>query len=586
MALDEYLFGKAVRYFRNKKQAETARLERSVKLDDIRQRLTILARALTAAPIEIYPAEKEGGYRNENFFLPGSFALLPTADDNVSYYIFRVFYLSVQRRLNLNWSGTKEHAAEASIKAAVENAPRVLEEMYKEYPATEALHEKLATALNDAGALQNDQCTAWLYGKWMRNEIAAASTMKDDVSDKLKSAQKAQPKTILKAKAVESVTSLEVDKKQQEDYVLTHNFEKVETADEFNGVWRDFDGDDELEKHQDALEELSMKYTVRVDDTAHSVYQSDFLENITASECTDTAETACMLYDEWDYKKRNYKPGFCKLYPLVLKEKDAAYYESTVQSHATVLTGLRKMLSNLKNKRQQVRRQSQGNEFDMDAVTDLMVDIRTGNTPTDKIYLSTPKKETDLSVLLLIDSSLSSDGYADGNRIIDVEKQTAILFGEILNEYEVDFSINSFYSKTRNYSSYITLKGFDEKWSEGRQRIGAMEPTGYTRIGTAIRHSGELLSARSARNKWCILISDGKPNDFDTYEGKYGIHDVRQALRELHQKQINTYAFAIETAARYYLPQLFGTNHYQVLSSPNQLLTAMTGLYDKIKSRG
>lgn len=586
MALDEYIFGKAVRYFRNKKREETARLERTVHLENMRQRLTILARALTAAPIEIYPAEKEGGYRNENFFLPASFALLPTAQENMQYYIFRIFYLSVQRRLQFNWSGSSDKAVDISIKAAVEHAPRVLEEMYREYPATAAVHDQLATALNDAGALQHEQCLAWLYGKWMRNETVAASLLKDNVSDKVKAAQKAQPKTILKAKAVESVVTLEVDKKQQEDYVLTHNFEKVETADEFNGVWRDFDGDDELEKHQDALEELSMKYTVRVDDTTHSVYQSDFLENITASECTDTSETACILYDEWDYRKRNYKPGFCKLYPFVLKEKDAAYYETTIRTHATVLTGLRKMLSNLKNKRQQVRGQSQGNEFDIDAVTDLMVDIRTGNTPTEKIYLSAPKKESDLSILLLIDSSLSSDGYADGNRIIDVEKQTAILFGEILNEYEVDFCISSFYSKTRNYSSYITLKDFDEKWSEGRQRIGAMEPTGYTRIGTAIRHSGELLSARSARNKWCILLSDGKPNDFDTYEGKYGIHDVRQALRELHQEQINTYAFAIETAARYYLPQLFGTNHYQVLSSPHQLLSSMTGLYDKIRSRG
>ena len=30
---------------------------------------------------------------------------------------------------------------------------------------------------------------------------------------------------------------------------MTHNFEKVETADEFNGAWRDFDGEDELEDH-------------------------------------------------------------------------------------------------------------------------------------------------------------------------------------------------------------------------------------------------------------------------------------------------------------------------------------------------
>ena len=59
---------------------------------------------------------------------------------------------------------------------------------------------------------------------------------------------------------MKKLITLNFDKKQQEDYVLLHNFEKVETAEEFNGNWRDFDGSDELEEHQEALEELNMKY--------------------------------------------------------------------------------------------------------------------------------------------------------------------------------------------------------------------------------------------------------------------------------------------------------------------------------------
>ena len=69
-----------------------------------------------------------------------------------------------------------------------------------------------------------------------------------------------------------------------------------------------------------------------------------------------------------------------------------------------------------------------------------------------------------------------------GNRIIDVEKQTAILFGEILNEHGIDFSIMGFYSKTRNHSSYITLKGFDEKWDLGKLKLGSPEPVSYTHL--------------------------------------------------------------------------------------------------------
>ena len=110
-----------------------------------------------------------------------------------------------------------------------------------------------------------------------------------------------------------------------------------------------------------------------------------------------------------------------------------------------------------------------------------------------------------------------------------------------------------------------------------------MEPNGYTRIGAALRHSGALLNKRQTKNKWIVLISDGKPNDFDKYEGKYGINDVKQALRELNEKQINSYALAIEAKAKYYLPQMFGQNHYQILTTPSELLRSLVKLYEKIK---
>jgi nitric oxide reductase NorD protein len=421
----------------------------------------------------------------------------------------------------------------------------------------------------------------------MQNDIEDGEDKKlKNFSEKVKVAVEKQPTTIIKAKPVESIVSIEVDKKQQEDYVMTHNFEKVETADEFNGSWRDFDGEDELEDHQDAVDELNMKFTVRVDDAAHSVYQADFIENTTISESAEVDEKGFHVkYDEWDFSKRIYKENFCKVYPLTQLKTDAHYYKNTIAKNTTTLVGLRKMLANVNNKLQQLHRQTQGNEFDIDAVTDLLVDIHSKRTPSERIYISNRKKEKDLSILLLLDISLSSDGYADGNRVIDVEKEVSILFGEILNEFNIDFSINCFYSKTRNYSSYMTLKGFDEDWNKSKYKIGAIEPQGYTRIGAALRHSGAMLDKRSTKNKWVILISDGKPNDFDKYEGKYGINDVRQALRELHERQIKSYALAIEKEAKYYLPQMFGQGNHQILTTPRELLQSMVKLYEKIKNQ-
>ncbi|MBL4939446.1 MAG: VWA domain-containing protein [Lutibacter sp.] len=582
---DEYLFTKLAYYFKRRKKKKQESIIHAVNLDDIKPRLTIFARAITGKSIEIYEAEREGGFKNNNFFLPTKFADFSTTDENISFYLFRVLYLSFQKNNDFNWNDAVEHSLEESQKKSEETSQKVLSDLFEQFPVTKDYYQKFIHFYNEKSKNKESVDYTFIYGKWMRNNKEEDSDKKlQNFTDKVKKAEEDKRKTTIKSKAVEEIISVQIDQKQQEDAVLQHQFEKVETADEFSGNFRDMDGDDELEDHSNALEELNMKYTVRVDDTAHSVYQADFIENTTISESAEVDSKGYhILYDEWDYSKRAYKENFCKVYPKTVLKMDAPYYKKTLVKNNGTLIGLRKMLSSINNKYQQQRRQTQGEEFDIDAITDLFVDVNSGHTPSEKIYLSKRKKEKDLSILLLLDISLSSDGYAAGNRVIDVEKQVSILFGEILDEFYIDFSIDCFYSKTRNHSTYLTVKGFDEDWNRAKFKIGAVEPSGYTRIGAALRHSGALLDKRDTKNKWVILISDGKPNDYDKYEGSYGINDVKQALRELNERQINSYALAIEAQAKYYLPQMFGQNHYQILTTPVEMLKSLVQLYEKIK---
>lgn len=581
---DEYIFTKLAYYFKRKKKEKKERITYTVNLEDIKPKLTLIARAITGKSIEIFEAEREGGYKNNNFFLPKSYLAFQDVNTNISFYLFRVLYLSVQKEQDYNWKEGEDHDIAHSRAKAMASSKSILQQLFNEYPITKSWHKKFERHYTSKVKEGQQPDMSFLFGKWMKNsEDSGSDSSLENFSEKVKSKQE-EIETIIKANAVEEIVSVEVDEKQLEDAVLQHQFEKVETADEFGGNWRDMDGDDELEDHANALDELNMKYTVRVDDTAHSVYQADFIENTTISESAETDEKGYHLkYDEWDVSKRAYKPKFCKVYPKTILKTNVPYYKDTLNKNRSTLLGLRKLLSNVNNKYMQQRRMPQGEELDIDAVTDLFVDVHSGHTPTDKIYLTRRKKEKDLSILLLLDISLSSDGYAAGNRVIDIEKQVSILFGEILDEFNIDFSINCFYSKTRNYSNYITLKGFDDDWNKAKFKVGAVDPSGYTRIGSALRHSGALLDTRDTKNKWVILISDGKPNDYDKYEGKYGINDVKQALRELNERQINSYALAIEAEAKYYLPQMFGQNHYQILTTPVELLQSLVKLYEKIK---
>lgn len=581
---DEYIFTKLAYYFKRKKKEKQERISHAVNLNDLKPRLTLIARAITGQPIEIYEAEREGGYKNNNFFLPKSFLEFKDVDSNISFYLFRTLYLSIQKQLTFNWTEDKDYGLEASRSKALASFDDISKVLFEEFPQTKEIYNKLLIHYKNKAINTSNADFSFIYGKWMKNipDEESDKTL-EHFSENVKTKNE-DATTIIKANAIEEIISVEVDEKQLEDAVLQHQFEKVETADEFGGNWRDMDGDDELEDHSNAIEELKMKYTVRVDDTAHSVYQADFIENTTISESAETDNKGFHLkYNEWDFSSRSYKENFCKVYPKTILKTNIPYYKETLSKNSSTLMGLRKLLSNINNKFQQQRRQPQGNEFDIDAITDLFVDVHSGHTPSENIYLSNRKKEKDLSILLLLDISLSSDSYANGNRVIDIEKQVSILFGEILHEFNIDFSINCFYSKTRNYSNYITLKGFDEDWNKAKFKVGAVEPSGYTRIGSALRHSGALLDTRNTKNKWVILISDGKPNDYDKYEGKYGINDVKQALRELNERRINSYALAIEAQAKYYLPQMFGQNHYQILTTPIELLQSLVKLYEKIK---
>ncbi|NOQ91494.1 MAG: NorD protein, partial [Flavobacteriaceae bacterium] len=489
MALDEYIYGKIASFFTKRKRGSLEADVKTVNLIDIKSRLTIFARAITGNPIDIFPAKREGGYKNNNFFLPTLYSEFSTYEENLSFYLFRVLYLSIQKNLDFNWQDNTDHPIEESQEKALEISKEILESLFEEFPISKLIHTELLNLYNSKVTEKNPVDYSFIYGKWMRNnpEISPNDKLKN-FNEKAKKAIAEEIETILKANAVEEVVSLQIDQKQQEDYVMTHDFEKIDTAEEWDGGWRDFDGDDELDEHSKALEELNMKYTVRVDDTTHSVYQAEFVENTTVAESSEiNTKDYYISYDEWDYSKREYKEGFCKLYPKNITETDTAYYKKTLTENASTLMGLRKMLTHINNKYQQQRRQTQGEEFDLDALTDLYIDIHSGHTPSENIYLSKRKKEKDLSILMLLDVSLSSDGYAANNRVIDVEKQVSILFGEILNEFDVDFSIDCFYSKTRNYATYLTLKGFDDDWDKAKFKIGAVEPEGYTRIGTALR---------------------------------------------------------------------------------------------------
>jgi nitric oxide reductase NorD protein len=120
------------------------------------------------------------------------------------------------------------------------------------------------------------------------------------------------------------------------------------------------------------------------------------------------------------------------------------------------------------------------------------------------------------------------------------------------------------------------VKDFPER--NGRaitRRIAALTPGGFTRLGAAVRHATRQLSKQSAGHRLLLLLSDGRPNDLDMYQGAYGVEDSRQAILEARASGVFPYCLTIDQAASEYLPHIFGTSGHTVLQKPEQLPRAL-----------
>jgi nitric oxide reductase NorD protein len=163
--------------------------------------------------------------------------------------------------------------------------------------------------------------------------------------------------------------------------------------------------------------------------------------------------------------------------------------------------------------------------------------------------------------------------------VIDVIRDSLLLFAEALSAAGDSFGLYGFPpSAVRKCVS--GAEGFCRTLRRHhRGRILAIRPGYYTRMGAAIRQSSRILLQQPAARRLLLIISDGKPNDLDHYEGRYGIEDTRQAILEARRDGLLPFCLTVDREAGDYLPHLFGHRGYVVVQQAQMLPTVLTRLY-------
>jgi nitric oxide reductase NorD protein len=288
-------------------------------------------------------------------------------------------------------------------------------------------------------------------------------------------------------------------------------------------------------------------------------------------------------YPEWDYRAGAYLADHVRVLEGPAEEAPSEpgflHDEGTRQR----INAVRRRFEALRPKRETLRRQVDGSEFDMDALVRSRCDLAADGHGSDGIYLTTRPHARDLAVLVLIDISRSTESWIEGRQVLAIEKEALAALSLGLKASGDSHAIHAFSSARRDRVFLQPLKDFDEP-AGGRvlRRIEALRPGHYTRMGAALRHAAGILAERPNRHRLLLLITDGKPNDLDHYEGRYGIEDTRMAVIEARRQGLAVFGVTIDKKAQGYFPHMFGRGGYAIVPHPDRLTRALPLLFQHL----
>ena len=632
MSWDERIFGAIFRTLQRARAPKRSpeAVARTATLASMRPRLAVIAAACAGRAVEIVAAEGVGGVRGAAIALPEEIDVAPSIELNEAAYVYRAIYSATSARLGFSApdGATPGERALATLLAA----PPTIDVIVNDFHGFARLHETLAASARASRPRVDGPIEALaqrLLGRpWVEIEaeappsaVALARRAEGlgvrDQGDLARAVERlgpsmgaAPPPVVLwgelaprasvtsiaspevapgasgterRGKPKDHVRRVDLGDEELEENPLVHSFEKVHTLEEHKGGKKRMDGADDLAEHEDALDELDVREVVRSRERARSLLRVDAMIEGAAGDLAGELGDEGLAYDEWDERARSYKRGFCRVFVSTARrakdrEAVAAGVREVLARHRAQTRALREKLQRIPAARAFRGRQPDGGDVDVDAIVDWHAAFVAGRSGSDKLYVSRRPHAPSLAILILVDMSLSTDAWVLGRRVLDVAKESILVLGDVLTIALGEVGVAAFHSNTRRDCRFVVVKGFSEPWDRVPARLATIEPEGYTRIGPALRHATTLLDRCQSRRKLILLVSDGKPTDYDRYEGRHGIADVRRAVREASQKGVHTFGLAIEREATPHLAQMFGKDGYEILPRPDALADALTRL--------
>ena len=588
-------------------------LDEKVCLSDISDRLAVQFHALSGnASLQILPTHRtlwsakpsflarfanvgdrhELAWKDEvSIRLPSEIAVFPSKALNQKLYLWLLVLLSLSGKQK-DWFQDNQTA---TIKA-LETYPGIrplyqqLSELHVQYRQQKAYvreefeedEQLIQRALQNPGQVAGDikeplllpPVPLWLHPFPISDtKIRKAKKVKKEQDKKRNGVKKLKEKHRRKGEIV--------DDPDGRSGLMSFRLESYFSWSEFMNLDRTADDSDD-DSAQEAADDMDVISISDSSETMSSRLKFDL--DLPAMDYDDQVVLDGILLPEWDYKKQILIQDHCALKILLPK----GTRPTPIPQHLLKQSRrLRAQFEQLKPEKHWFKNQADGSELDIDNIIRYETDVARGQlTQTPGLFKSLQHNMRDLSCLLLADLSLSTDAWVNNEaRVIDIIRDSLFLFSEALEASGDSYAVSGFSSVKRGHIRYYQIKEFSQKLDDSvRGNINAIEPGYYTRMGAAIRQSTKQLLQQASGQRLLLLLTDGKPNDIDQYEGRYGIEDTKKAISEARNKGLQTFCITIDEDANQYLPYIFGCDNFIMVKKAQELPKKLLKLYSKLTS--
>jgi nitric oxide reductase NorD protein len=311
----------------------------------------------------------------------------------------------------------------------------------------------------------------------------------------------------------------------------------------------------------------------------------DEIAETTIEELEETPDHEIFYYDEWDSRIGDYRPRWCRVTETEWRQSDESFVRHAREEHTGLLTQVRDQFQRMRPVGfRRLRSRTDGDELDLEALLDHVVDRRARKNPSERIYSESRRQERDVAVCFLLDMSDSTTNRLRGNKhILDVEKEALLLMSEALEAIGDRYAIYGFSSEGRERVSFYRFKDFEERCTdEVQKRIGSARWLANTRLGAAIRHATWRINQQPSATRLLILLSDARPVDKGYPEGA---DDTRMALAEARASNVTPFCITFNQGIyEEEFASMFEDTGYTVIDDVMSLPERMPGIYRRLTS--